>query len=227
METFLTSTSYGVLDTGRMPSSDTSDLAETLVSLARQLLGVPTAGNTLVTVTLGDTDAVDHLVLVEDLFNWDLLLEVFASPVDLLGDGTSVDLDFHDLSLLVAVVQDLDLKRKMIINEITIDNIVKETYLSVGNDADDRAVLLDLGQIGIDGLLAFFILPFLGVLSESLLLGFVPAKMLVNPHVKKLTAESHPCRRTVTHAPRGRSGVRTSPSTKLNTEIGTITYQFL
>ena len=46
MVSLLTGTSDSVLDTAGMPSSDTSDLAETLVSLARKLLGVPTAGDT-------------------------------------------------------------------------------------------------------------------------------------------------------------------------------------
>ena len=41
MVALLTSTSNSVLDTGRMPGSDTSNLAQTLVSLARQLLRVP------------------------------------------------------------------------------------------------------------------------------------------------------------------------------------------
>merc|ERR1712207_77348 len=42
MVTGLTSAGHGEADTGRMPSTDTGDLAETLVCLARQLLGSPT-----------------------------------------------------------------------------------------------------------------------------------------------------------------------------------------
>ena len=154
MVTLLTGTSNGELNAGRMPSSDTSDLAETLVSLARQLLGVPTAGDTLETVTLGDTDAVDELVLLEDLVNRDLLLEVLTSPVNLLSDGSTVDLDFDDMGLLVLVAQEL--------------------LLGMSDDADNSAVLLDLGQVFFDGLLSIFVLPLLGGLGESLLLGLVP-----------------------------------------------------
>lgn len=46
MVSLLTGTSDGELDTARMPSADTSDLAETLVRLSWQLLGVPTGSHT-------------------------------------------------------------------------------------------------------------------------------------------------------------------------------------
>ena len=54
MVTHLTSTSNCPLDVGRMPGTDTGDLAETLVRLARKLLGSPSRGNTVESVTLGD-----------------------------------------------------------------------------------------------------------------------------------------------------------------------------
>lgn len=44
--TLLTSTGNRELDTGRMPGTDTSNLAKTLVRLARELPGVPTGSHT-------------------------------------------------------------------------------------------------------------------------------------------------------------------------------------
>jgi hypothetical protein len=86
------------------------------VSLTRQLLGVPTASNAFESFALGDANAVDHLILLEDLLNRHLLLKMLASPIDLLGNGTAIDLDLHDVSLLVAVLQDLDLNGKVFVN---------------------------------------------------------------------------------------------------------------
>lgn len=45
----------------------------------------------------------------------------------------------------------------------------------MGDDTDGRAVLLHLGQIGLDGLLSIIVSPLLGILSESLLLRLAPA----------------------------------------------------
>jgi len=66
MVTVLTSTSNSPLDVGRMPGTNTGNLTETLVCLSGQLLGSPSAGNTGETVTLGNTDNINHLVLLED-----------------------------------------------------------------------------------------------------------------------------------------------------------------
>jgi len=146
-------TSSGDLETnsGGMPSSDTSDLSETSMGLSGESLSTESLGNTSVTLTLGDTEDVDHFVLVEDLGNSDFLFEMLLGEVDLLGDGTTVDLDFEDVSLLLSKVELIQ--------------------LGVDDDSDDLAIFLNSVKLALDGL---FIAPFLGVLGESLLLGVHP-----------------------------------------------------
>ena len=63
----------------------------------------------MVTATLGDTNGVDHLVLGEDGVDGDLLLEVVVAPLDLLGNGTTVDLDLDQVGLLLAEGESLHL----------------------------------------------------------------------------------------------------------------------
>jgi len=41
-----------------------TNLSETLMGLPRELLGSPSSGNSLESVTLGDTDDIDDLVLL-------------------------------------------------------------------------------------------------------------------------------------------------------------------
>ena len=96
-----TSTSDGPLDVGWMPGTDTSDLAKTFVRLAWQLLGAPTSSDTVETVTLGNRDDVDHLVLLEDGADLDWLLEEAVAEVNLGWDLAAVDLDLHKMGLLL------------------------------------------------------------------------------------------------------------------------------
>ena len=136
-----------------MPCTNTCDLTETLVCLARKLLGAPSGSDTLETVTLGDGDAVNHLVLLEDGVDAYRLLEETVAEFDLVGDGATVDLDLHKVGLLL------------------LEGGLSD--LSVGEDTDDGAVLLDtLEFAGDGGTAALRVL--LGVLGESLLLALVP-----------------------------------------------------
>lgn len=151
--THLTGTSNSPLDVVRVPSTNTGDLTQTLVSLTGKLGGTPTAGDTLETVTLGDGDDINHLVLLEDAVDIDGLLEEVAGEVNLVGDGATVDLDLHKVGLLL------------------LDGGLAD--LGVGKNTDDSAVLLDaLKLAGDGGTGALGVL--LGVLGESLLLGLVP-----------------------------------------------------
>lgn len=154
MVTVLTGARNGVLDSRRMPSANARDLAETLVSLARKTSDAPTSGDTLETLTLGDGKRVDHLVLLKDRVDGDLLLEETLSVGNLVGNGATVDLDLHDVSLLLAKIELAD--------------------LGVGDDTDDSAVVSDALNVASDGGLALVVGVLFGVVGESLLLGAVP-----------------------------------------------------
>ena len=78
-------------------------LSQTLVGLPGQLLGVPPGGDALESVTLGDANDVHHLVLGEHGSDGDLLLKVIPGEGDLVSDGASVELNLHDVSLLLPV----------------------------------------------------------------------------------------------------------------------------
>lgn len=61
------------------------------------------------------------------------MFKLRESPVNLLSNGATVNLDFHDLSL---VLSELDL-----------------ADLSSSEDTDDSAILLDAGNVSLDGVL--------------------------------------------------------------------------
>ena len=66
---------------------------------------------TLKTMTLGDSNDVDHLILGKDSSNWDLLLKMVSGKVNLVGDRTSIELDFHNVSLLLPELKQIFTKR--------------------------------------------------------------------------------------------------------------------
>jgi hypothetical protein len=123
------------------------------VGLSGKLLGTPSVGNTFETVTLGNTNDVDDFVLLEDRGDIDSLFKVALGELDLVGNGTTVDLNFHQVCLLLLQTGLSD--------------------LSVGQDSDDGTVLPDSLEFSGDGL-TVVVGVLLGVLGESLLLGLVP-----------------------------------------------------
>lgn len=151
--TLLTGTGDGGGDTGRMPRSDTGDLTQTTVGLTGKTGDSPTGGDTGVTFTLGNSQNIHVFILAEDRVDGDFLLEERLGEGDLLGGVlSSVDLDLHDVGLLDAKVELLN--------------------LSVGNDTDDGAELGDTFQVSLN--VGTSVLVFLSVTSVGLALGSEP-----------------------------------------------------
>lgn len=141
------------LDSGWMPSTDTSDLSKTSMGLLLQVSNSESLDNSGDSLTLGNSEDIDHLVLLEDLINLDLLLEESVGEINLLGNSSSVDLNFDDVVLLLSEVE--------------------LVHLGVGNDSDDGTVFLDSFEWDLDvlgGILGNSLL----VLGEGLSLGGLP-----------------------------------------------------
>ena len=135
--------------------ADTGDLAATSMRLTLEALDIESLDDTLGTVTLGDANDIDALALLEDLADADLLLELALSPVDLIADGTTVDLDLHDVSLVLAEAELADLSG------------AKNTH-SAGVLRDAIKIA---GEMSLGGLVLVLAVD---VLGESLLLGLHP-----------------------------------------------------
>ncbi|GIL83822.1 hypothetical protein Vretifemale_12554, partial [Volvox reticuliferus] len=84
VEALLTGAGDSPLDTGRVPCANASHLAQATMGLARQARHTPALHHTLDTVTLGDSNRVDHLIGLEHSVNGYLLLEHAVCKVNLL-----------------------------------------------------------------------------------------------------------------------------------------------
>jgi hypothetical protein len=109
MVTILTSTGDRPFDGGWMPSSDTSNLSQTSVSLTWELLGAESGNDTLKSVTTGNTNCVDTFILLENLTELDLLLEVVEGELDFVSNASTVKLDFQNVSLVLAEFKESNL----------------------------------------------------------------------------------------------------------------------
>ena len=113
-----------------MPGTNTSDLSETLVCLSRKLLVSPSACHTLETVTLGNGNDINHLILLEDRRDLNWLLEQTGGELNLVSNAAAIYLDFHQVGFLL-------LERGF-------------AYLGVCENADNGAVLLDALELAGD-----------------------------------------------------------------------------
>ena len=152
MVAHLTGSGNGPLDSRGMPRSDTADLSKSSMGLSWQLLASESLDDSAESLTLGGSQDIDGLKALEDLIDGDFLLEERVGEVDLVLDGSSIDLNLIDIGLL--------------------DFEVESLWLSVADESDDRAVLDDLvsellGLLGV-GLEALL------VLGEGSSLGLEP-----------------------------------------------------
>jgi len=153
MVTVLTGAGNGVLHAGRVPGTNTGDLTETSVSLTGKTGNTPTGSNTFVTLTLGNGNGINHVVHGEDGINRDLLFEEVLTPVDLIGNGSTVYLDLHKMGLLLSELHLAD--------------------LGVGEDADNLAVLFHSLEF-VGNIVVLLVGDTGGVAGEGFLLSAVP-----------------------------------------------------
>jgi hypothetical protein len=165
----LTSAGDSEAHAGRVPGTDTGDLAETSVGLAGKTGDTPTADDTIVSVTTGGRADVDYLTLSEHLVHVDLLLEKGTSEVNLGVDVTTVHLHLEKISDLLT---ELEL-----------------AHLGVGKHTHDLAVILDSLDLALDILGLLRIL--LGVLAEGLSLRSVPVLVKSALHLIREMGSPH------------------------------------
>lgn len=118
--TQLTGSAHRVSDVGRVPRADATNSSPASVGLLLQVLHSESLDHTLGSLTSGNTNDIDVLVLCEDLVDRHLLLEEVLGPLNLLLCGASVDLNLEDVVLLLSEVQSV--------------------HVGVNDGSDDRAV---------------------------------------------------------------------------------------
>jgi len=108
-----------------MPSADTGDFSETSVRFSWQPRDAPPRDDALSTPALCDSNGITHIVLVEDVRDWDLVFKLSFAECNLIDNVSPVHLDFHDVGFLLPKVLQL------------------VNHLSVANQTDDVCVVLD------------------------------------------------------------------------------------
>lgn len=158
METLVTGPGDSPPDSSGMPRSNATNSPVTSMGLLGEMLNTVSLDDTGSSMTLGDTADIDHLILVDDSIDGDLLLEESSGEVNLLGDIASINLNFENVVLLLPKVE--------------------LVHLGGGDDSNDGSILPDTVKFHFDRLVGLIFM-LLGVLAEGLLLGLHP--VLVEP----------------------------------------------
>lgn len=58
--------------------------------------------NTLESFTSGDTDNVNHFILIENGVNFNFFFEISVSEINLLSGRSTIDLDFENVVFLLS-----------------------------------------------------------------------------------------------------------------------------
>lgn len=153
METEITSSGDSPSYSSWMPRSDTSDSSVTSMGFLGKMLDSVSLDNTLGSFSLGDSHDIHVLILLENTVDGDFLFEQSSGEINLLGYISSIDLDFHDVVLLLSKVQFV--------------------HLGGSNHSDNSGVLSNSVKFHIDGFV-LFVLMFLRVFGESFLLAAHP-----------------------------------------------------
>nr|GME03903.1 cytochrome P450 81D11-like [Ipomoea batatas] len=99
--TILTSTGNCEGNSSRMPGTNTSNLTKPSMGFTGKTSDTPTCHNTFITLTLSDTNNINHLILLENSINGHLLLKETICKVNFLCYCPTINLDFHHMSLLL------------------------------------------------------------------------------------------------------------------------------
>src|SRR5271155_4394585 len=62
----------------------------------------PSSSNTSHSLSLGNSDYIYHLVLCEHIRDIDLLFKMVLCPIHFISDGPTIDLNFHQMRLLLS-----------------------------------------------------------------------------------------------------------------------------
>ena len=81
-----------------MPGTDATNSSETSMSLSWESSDTESLDNTSITFTSGYTKNIAHFSFSKDLINSHVLLEFSSDECNFVSGGTSINLDFHEVS---------------------------------------------------------------------------------------------------------------------------------